>query len=148
MELAVDDRTIKEILLASRIIITSLDKCMLKYVEHAMDNPHEMWRALTTHFELHSSTTIQSLKIQFLSFKKDRNETIDAFAARIDGMAKRIHFASATTTKEQITDNDKINVLYRAIGEEYLPVVQVQKLLVNAGNWLDVVKSLRNFELD
>ena len=56
--------------------------------------------------------------------------------------------ASESTTKETVSDNDKINVLYRGLTDEYTPCVQVQKLIPTQLGWKEVVKGLRNFELD
>ena len=79
------DVTVKrEILLACRIINSSLHKSMFKYVNHVLDNPFEMWQSLQSHFELQNSATIQALKLELLSLRKTKGETVDAFGSRID----------------------------------------------------------------
>ena len=85
-----DEKSFKEIILACRIIVSSVGKSMLKYIQHVMDDPYEMWETLRSHFELRSSSTVQSLKLELMNLRKLKGESIDAYAARIEGLANRI----------------------------------------------------------
>lgn len=74
---------------AQRLIITSIDNSMMKYLMCCKE-AYEMWEKLNTIHELHSEVSVHLLQQQFYEIKKIPEDTIEMHIAKIEELVERL----------------------------------------------------------